>query len=40
VGVEVVVIKNLDTPLLGAAVLDQFRIAIDERGMTLTRKPR
>ncbi len=40
VGVEVVVIKNLDTPLLGAAVLDQFRIAIDEKGMTLNRKPR
>lgn len=39
-GVEVVLMKNLDTPLLGASVLDQFRISIDERGMTLSRKPR
>jgi aspartyl protease family protein len=37
-GVEVVVIKNLDTPLLGASVLDQFRMQVDGRGMTLVRK--
>lgn len=34
-GVDVVLMKNLKMPLLGASVLEQFRITTDEKGMTL-----